>query len=455
MPVADGEPAGSVGLQAGERAELERLRLEVARLRHQGTGSARRTRPGWRAPVATLLIAVGCLLAPVSVLAVWTANQVSSTDRYVANVTPLIHQPAVQNTLTDKISNAITSHIHVVEYADQAATALSGRGLDRVGGLLRTFAPSLASAVSGFVHTQVHKIVTSDAVARLWVQANRIAHGELVQALSGRTGGAVTVSNGQVAIGLGPFIEQVKSNLAARGFTLVQQVPHINPAVVLFSTRDLVKAQTAYRVINDLKWAVPVAALLLLGIGVYVARGHRRAVTGAGLGVAASMVVLGAGLAIFRGVYLNSVPPGVLPSDAAAAIYDVMVRFIRQGLRVLLVAGLVVAAGAFFTGPSVTAASTRGAFAMGLGWLRDSAEHAGLRTGPAGRWVYAHRTGLRIGVTGLFAVIFVFWGEPTWLVVLLLAAGLLLVLGLIELIGKPSSAGHKAPAVTATGRDPS
>jgi len=35
---------------------------------------------------------VGCLLAPVSVLAVWTANQVSSTSRYVASVEPLVTQ---------------------------------------------------------------------------------------------------------------------------------------------------------------------------------------------------------------------------------------------------------------------------------------------------------------------------------------------------------------------------
>ncbi len=65
-----------------------------------------------------------------------------------------------------------------------------------------------------------------------------------------------------------------------------------------------------------------------------------------------------------------------------------------------------------FTGPSVTAVRTRGAFVSGLGWLRDTGEHAGLRTGPVGAWTYTHRMGLRIGAAGLFALIFVFWGEP-------------------------------------------
>jgi hypothetical protein len=430
VPDSNGPARAEVGsgLDAGERAELERLRRQAA-------GSGRR-RLGWRLPVATALVVIGCLLAPVSVLAVWTANQVSSTDRYVATVQPLIHEPAVQNALTDKITNAITSRIKLEEYTEQAAAALSGRGLSRAGALLSGVAPSLASAINGFIRTQVHKIMTGPAVARLWVQANRIAHGALVKALSGQGSGAVTVKNGQVTIGLGPFIDQVKNNLAARGFTLVRQIPPLNPSVAVFSTRDLVKAQTFYRIINALKWVLPILALLLISAGIYVARNHRRALTAAGLGVATSMVVLGAGLAIFRGIYLNSVPSSTLPSDAAAAIYDVMVRFIKQGLRVLLVLGLVVAAGAFFTGPSVTAVRTRGAFVSGLGWLRETGEHAGLRTGPVGQWTYAHRTVLRIGVAGLFALIFVFWGEPTGLVVLLLAILLLAVLGLIELIGR-------------------
>ena len=71
-------------------------------------------------PVATVLIVVGCLLAPVSVLAVWTANQVSNTDRYVANIEPLIHDPAIQNALTDKITTQIISHLNVAGHATQA-----------------------------------------------------------------------------------------------------------------------------------------------------------------------------------------------------------------------------------------------------------------------------------------------------------------------------------------------
>ena len=143
----------------------------------------------------------------------------------------------------------------------------------------------------------------------------------------------------------------------------MNSLPDIHPTLTLFSAKYLVKAQTGYRLINDLKIVLPILTLLLLAAGVYIARGHRRALIGAGLGFAASMLVLGAGLTIFRSMYLNSVP-GSVPADAAAALFDTLVRFIRTALRTLLVVGLVVAAGAFFTGPSVTAVRTRSALAL-------------------------------------------------------------------------------------------
>ena len=406
----------------------------------------RRRRPGWRGPVATVLIVIGCILAPVSVVAVWTANQVSDTSRYIANIEPLIHEPAVQNALTDKVSTAITSHLNVTGVTGQAATLLQDRGLTRLGGLLKSFSPSITSAVDGYIHSTVHKIVTGPRFAKAWVQVNTVAHQTLVKALSGQ-GTTVKVVNDQVTIDLAPFIEIVKQDLSSRGFTLINKLPPIHPTLALFSAKDLTKAQTLYRLINDLKIVLPILALVLIGLGVFVARRHRRALIGAGLGFAASMLVLAIGLAIARTIYLNSVPASVLPSDAASVIYDTFVRFIKTALRTLLVVGLVVAAGAFLSGPSVTAVKTRGAFRSGFSWIRGRGERHGVSTGPVGEWTYAHRQALRIAALGLFALIFVFWGHPTVAVVILLVVLLLVVLALIELIGRPPAPG--APAKTA------
>jgi len=104
---------------------------------------------------------------------------------------------AIQNALTDKVTAQVTSRLNVTGLTDQAAALLTSKGLPRVGTLLKTFAPSLASAVAGFIHSTVHKIVISAQFARAWVQANTVAHQQLVGALSGQ-GSSVSVKNGQV-----------------------------------------------------------------------------------------------------------------------------------------------------------------------------------------------------------------------------------------------------------------
>jgi len=437
-----GEPSPATEgqeLSPDERAELERLRAETAELHRQGNGAAHRRRFSWRAFAATVLIVLGCVLAPVAVLGVWAGNEVSDTGRWVATVEPLVHDPAMQNYLTDQITNQITSRINITGTVDQAAAQLNSRGLPKIGSLLSQFGPQIASSVTGFIHSTVHSVVSSQAFATAWVQVNTVAHQALVQVLSGRGGGAISTSNGQIVLNLGPLIAVAKEDLVAHGFKLASSIPPVTPTLALFQAKDLGKAQSLYRLITTLKIVLPILALVLIGAGVYVARGRRLALVAAGLGLVASMLVLAIGLLIARSIYLSSVPSNVLPADVAAATFDAFVHFIKEGLRVVLAVGLVVAAGAFFTGPWHTAVQTRSALKSGVDWIRHFGERRGVSTGPFGQWTYAHRRSLRIGAVALFVLIFVFWGQPTALVVILLVVLLLVVLGLIELIARPAA----------------
>ena len=426
--------------EADEQAEVERLRAEVAALRSQQQSPARRRHFSWRTPVSIVLIVLGCILTPVAVLGVWAGNEVSDTGRWVATVEPLIHDPAIQNVLADKITTQITSQLNLTGTINQASSQLNSKGLTRISSLLTTFGPQIASAVTGFVHSTVHSVISSQAAANIWVQVNTVAHQAVVKVLSGQGNGAISTSNGQIVLNLGPFIAVVKQDLIAHGFSLASNIPAVSPTLALFQAKDLGKAQALYRLITTLKIVLPILALLLLAGGVYVARGRRRALVGAALGVAASMLVLAIGLLIARSIYLSSVPSSVLPGDAAAAAFDAMVHFIKVGLRVVLLVGLVVAIGAFFTGPSHTAIQTRSALTSGIDWIRHYGERRGVSTGPFGQWTYAHRRSLRIAAVALVALIFVFVGEPTVLLVVVLVIVLLVLLGLIELLGAPPAA---------------
>ena len=256
-----GEAPAREGPGPGQRPEPEAAH-EVAEPRGRPQ-QARRHRFSWRTPVAVLLIIAGCVLAPLSVVAVWTANQVSDTSSYVANVTPLIKDPAIQNALTSKLTTEIVTKINVKARTDQAAAELSQKGFTRIGGLLNGVSGSLASGVQGFVHSRIHKIITGPRMANAWVQVNRVASQQLVAVLSGRGGknGAVGVSNGQVTLDLAPLEAVAKQDLVARGLTIAAKIPVVHKTFPLFPSKNLTKAQGLYRLINDLKIVLPILTL--------------------------------------------------------------------------------------------------------------------------------------------------------------------------------------------------
>jgi hypothetical protein len=438
-------------LTPDERAELERLRAEVADLRSQVAAAPvpveqvvippsppRRQR--WRSVVATLLIVIGCILAPISVVAVWTKNLVTDTDRYVTTVAPLARDPAIQSAVADKVTAEIFARLDVPAITNQAVDALAERGLPPlVATQLHALTGPLSSGVESFVRTEVEKVVASDAFANAWVAANREAHTALVAALTGQTGEGVTIANDTVSINLGPFIQAVKQRLIENGFELASRIPDINPSFTVLQSDAITKARGAFNLLNALGNWLPVIALILLALGVYVAKDHRRALMGAGLGLAAGMLSLGLGIALFRTIYLNALPLGVLTPDAAASFYDTLVRFLRLGLRTVLVFGLIVALAGFFTGRSITAVRARAGLSRGIAWLRGGAEKAGFRTGPVGAWVYTYKRVLRIAVLGIAALVLVFWDQPTGRVIIGITLGVLVALVIIEFLGRPPS----------------
>jgi hypothetical protein len=72
---------------------------------------------------------------------------------------------------------------------------------------------------------QVAKVVQFQAFADAWVQANRLAHDELVKALTGQGGSAVTVQGDTVSVNLAAFIQTVKQRLVDSGSPWPRESP--------------------------------------------------------------------------------------------------------------------------------------------------------------------------------------------------------------------------------------
>lgn len=427
------EPTGSGPLEPSERDELERLRKEVEALRQ--SRDRRRRGVGWRSVVAAFIIIVGCVLAPSSLVTVWVHNQVADTDRFVATMSPLIEEPSVQAAVTDRVTDAIFRQVDAEELATEAVDALAARGLaPAVAERLRGLTGPLASGVRGFVHDRVADLVASEQGRAVWNRAIRAGHEQMVAVLSGQSS-AVTISGGQVRIDLAPFIDAAKTHLVDAGFTAAQRIPEVHPTIAVGDAQTLVQAQNAYRALDRLATWLPWVTLVLLAVGVYVARNHRRALVGTGLGVAAGMVVVAIALFVARSMLVSSVPSR--SAAPASAAFDVVVRFLRDGLRVTFVVALLVALAAFLVGPSSTAVQIRGWLSRFVAWVRRGGARAGLRPGKVGVWVHAHRRMLQVALVVLAILVFVFLTSPSGIAALVIALVLVFCLGVIQLLDQP------------------
>jgi hypothetical protein len=394
----------------------------------------------WRTVVASVLIVLGCVLAPLSVLGVWARSQVTDTDRYVETMAPLASHPDVQEALTNRITIAIMQYVDVSDLVRETADALAGAGLPpRAADALRGLSGPAEAGARSFIHDQVSRVVKSDAFATAWETVNRVAHQQLVAVLSGKSQGAVTVQGDTVTLDLAAFVLSVKQQLINAGFTLAARIPDLHLQFTIIQSEDIKRGQKLYRFVDRFGYILPFVTLVLLAGGVIAAKNRRRAAVWAGLGVAISMVLLGAGLALGRHVYLDRLPVSV-SSATAAAVFDTTVRFLRTGLRSVLVIGLIVAAGAFLSGPSSAAVSTRAAFRRLFARTRGNP------------WVYRNRVPLRIAVVGIACLAYVFWNYPTGKVALLLAVLVVLAFAAIELLaGRGNGAGTPDDLGEATG----
>ncbi|MFJ9811254.1 hypothetical protein ACIRTB_23820 [Streptomyces sp. NPDC101158] len=411
-------------LEASERAEYEALRRRAG-LRHRRL----------RISLASVLLALAVLLAPVGVVAAWASSQINDVDRYEQTVAPLAHDPAVQDVIVDRVTDGVLARVDVHKISDALAGVLSDRDAPRfLVDAARSMDEQLKSGLATAVRYVVRKVVTSDAFAEAWDKANHGAHTAAMNVLTGEGGGAVEIKDDRLTLNVGVVVEEMQKQLI--GTTLVdsEQIPGADTSVVLLRSDRLGEARDTVHWLGVLGPWLPVAVVGLAGLGIWAAPSHRRALMAAGTGISVMMCGLLVALSILRQVYLDTVAPVVQSQEAAAAVYDTLLRFLRQATATVLVVALIAVVAGYLCGPGRGAEAVRSAADQGLGAAGRALVRKGWDTGRAGDWLRTHRTLTTGTVIAAGALALFLWSYPTPAVValmLLCAVGILAVLGVL------------------------
>jgi hypothetical protein len=413
-------------MEASTPSEAERMQLAEQKRRAAEQAAARAARGGRGRRVAVVsLVVLGCVLTPIAGVSVWLNNQVTKPDRYERTIKPLASNPDIQAAISNDVTGALFSRVDVAAKAQQALPPRA-----------QFLAGPLANGLETYAQKLTQRFLASPRFQKLWLRINLKTHDRLVRVLTGKdvARGAIETKSGKVVLDLGPILGEVRRQLDKRGVTVFDNVPDsaVGSSFVLIDSKGLTKAQRAVRLLNTLAWVLPLLALICLAAAVALSTRRRRTLLQASLGVAAALAVLGILLAIGRSVYLDQVAGPALPHDAAAAFFDIVVHWLRFGLRALLGLALLVAAGAFVTGPSHAAVAIRRHWAGAVALVRRDTVPD---TGSFGHWVGRNKKLLRVLAIFVPVVILALWGAPTPALVITLVVIALVALAAIELVG--------------------
>jgi len=364
-----------------------------------------------RSSFAALLVILACVLAPLSVLALWAKTTVMNTDNYVSTVAPLASNSEIQDAAATRITQRIMSQADVIQ---QLESKIPPRIAKRL--------PNVQDAAQAFVYEAALKFVSSPKFETLWEEANRRVQPQVVAALTGSSGGKVKLANdGTVVLDLSGVAKEVRARLQARGVSL-DRVPagSIDTTIELFKWPWLGTVQDAVDLLQKLAWLLPFLTLACFAGGIALSTRRRRLLIRSGIGVAVGMFVILVALAVGRGPYLDLFATST-GRQAGGAAYDQLLHGLRLEVRGVLALGLIVALGAWLIGRSPATTTNTKAIRIGV---------------------------VVLGVLALAAL-----DEITAVAVLIIAGAVAIALVLVEAIARRQAAADAAKAVDAGGSD--
>ncbi len=347
------------------------------------------------------LIAVATVIGFFACFAVWVNRQVLSTSNWVKTSSRVIADPKVESALSVYLVNELFKNVNVEERVESA-----------LPGQLKGLSGPLSAGLRQIADQAVPKLLATPQVQLLWINANRTAHDQLMRILNGG-GKAVSTENGEVALNLRQLVTELGSQLgissqvnsareklnsaeglAAKGAAekkLGIVLPTSAGKIVIMRSSELKTAQDIVKGVKGLAILLPLLALALFALAVWLAHGWRRyalRTTGwclFGIGVALLLLRrVGEQQVVNNLVAVQANRPAAedVWSIATTLLYDIAIAMVLYGLFVVF--------SAWIAGQTRPARALRHVAAP---WLR---EHPGS--------AYA--------AAGVLLLLIVFWG-PT------------------------------------------
>jgi hypothetical protein len=285
------------------------------------------------------LLGLGSVLAVVAVLAVWANRQMLDADRWADTSAQVLQDPAVKSQLAAFLVDELYANVDV---AEQLREALPPR--------LQPLAAPAAGGLRELSTRTTRALLGRPRVEQAWEAANRITAEQFIAIAEGRDG-ALGAQGNAVVLDLRRLVLDLVQRLGLPG-RLAGQLPPNAGRVVVLQSDQVGLLQDVVGWLKGLALILPVLALGLMALAVYLGRGRRQATL---LWVGIDLIAAGVVVLVLRNLLGSSVvdalaDPAVEP--AAEAAWSIGTGVLRDTAQALIIAAIPIVVGALLAGPS-------------------------------------------------------------------------------------------------------
>jgi hypothetical protein len=231
------------------------------------------------------------------------------------------------------------------------------------------------------------RLLDRPRVQQAWKEANRLTAQQFVNIAEGDSK-AITAQGNAVVLNLRAILVELVDRLGLPR-ALADKIPASAGRITIMSSNQVGTLQNGVQALKGLALVLPILAIGLLALAVYLAHGRRRRTL---LFAGIDLVLAGAIVLVARNLVGSAVVGSLATTDAvkpaAEAVWSIGTGTLRDVAQAAIVIGIPVIVAAWLAGPTRPAVAFRRTAAP---WLRD-------------------RPGLTFGVAGALVALVIVWG---------------------------------------------
>jgi len=373
----------------------------------------------WRGILSFVCLTISILCLIVGSLFVWVRATAYNPDGFVSAALNVQGQVGVQDAIVKYVENDVITQQRAEEAASKVVDQLP-LSADRKTFLTGVLATSLRAQVGNIVENALSTGAARNLIANVSQRAS-----EGVVALLRNEPGVFAFQGDAIVFNTEPLVKEARAAVDAKLGSVAKYLPaplavEGYPVYTIAQGSGVTAVQNAITLVDLMAWLLPLAFLILMILGLLLARERRSAAYRTMIAIAVAAVVVFIALRITK-----SVIAGLIAEPASEQVYNAIVdqigrRLLAQTMWLALLAA-VVAGILWLFGPDRLAKRSRSWIARRSKDLATGAQSGDGRVTTFAREYARHLEIAGVAVIALVLIIFTSLGTTAWVVGLVLA----------------------------------